>query len=117
MIDEPVAKASENSTKPNSAVAQRVRSAASREPCMPTMAAWARNSTRKSRSATASMLLALGPLLPRAGATGSRAGAERHHVDSRAAVAEPLPVALEHEHVGEQVMGQEYRLGPLQVGV
>ena len=45
MIDEPVAHASANSTKPNSAVAHSVRSAASRERCTPVMAAAARYSS------------------------------------------------------------------------
>jgi hypothetical protein len=46
MMDDPVANLSSNSTKPNSLVVQRVRSAASRERCMPRMAAAARNSMR-----------------------------------------------------------------------
>ncbi len=127
MIDDPVAKASENSTKPNSDVAHRVRSAASREQCMPRIAAWARNSTTKSRSATASMLLGLGAVKPEIarerlavdGEGGARegGGAQRHHVDARAPVAEARAIALEHEDVGEQVVGQQHRLGALQVRV
>src|SRR5438128_2282814 len=56
MIDEPVANASENSTKPNSAVAQSVRSAASRERCMPASAPAARNPRMWSRSHAAEPL-------------------------------------------------------------
>ena len=57
MLD-PVAKASGNSMKPNSALAHRTSSSASREMCMARTAQHARNSTAKSRSATASTLLA-----------------------------------------------------------
>ena len=46
MMDDPVTNLSSNSTKPNSLLAQSVRSAASRERCMPRMAAAARNSMR-----------------------------------------------------------------------
>src|SRR5438445_228338 len=56
MIDEPVANASENSTKPNSAVAQSVRSAPSSERCMPASAPAARHLRMSSRARTATRL-------------------------------------------------------------
>src|SRR5213593_4853168 len=105
MMEEPVAKASENSTKPNSAVAQSVRSALSRERCIPRMAAWARNSRMKSRSATASMLFGLGAANPRSRASASRS------------MGKALPVARQHEHVRQQVMGEQDRLSALQVRI
>ena len=128
MIDEPVAKASENSTKPNSAVAHRVRSAASRERCMPVMAAAARNST---------MIVAVAHRVEAVGADGGEAeiAGERLAVDreggarrapprpsgSTSARARPCPealaIALEHEHVGEQMVREDHRLGALQVRV
>src|SRR5436190_1053713 len=72
MIDEPVAKASENSTKPNSAVAQSVRSAASRDRCMAVIAAAARNSSSVSRSLTESRLFGETSAKPRSLASASR---------------------------------------------
>src|SRR5207244_3808087 len=80
MIDEPVAKASENSTKPNSAVAQSVRSAASRDRCMPVMAAAGRNSTRASRSLTEPSLFGATPA-KRGPDPGHRPGEEERSVD------------------------------------
>ncbi len=48
---------------------------------------------------------------------GQRGGAERQPVDAPAAVGEALAVALEHRHVGEQVMAERDRLRHLQVRV
>ena len=48
---------------------------------------------------------------------GQRAGAERRDVDAAAGVEETVDVALERPPVGEEVVGQQHRLRPLQVGV
>ena len=47
----------------------------------------------------------------------SAAEPKRQDVDAPAAVGEPLAVPIEHGHVREKVMGEEHRLGPLQVRV
>src|SRR6266851_1223631 len=46
---------------------------------------------------------------------GERCGAERQPVDAAAALREPLPVALQHLDVSEQVMAEGDRLRDLQV--
>ncbi len=51
------------------------------------------------------------------GRPGQRRRSQRHDVDAPAAVREALTVAIEHGHVGEEVVGEEHGLGPLQVGV
>ena len=48
---------------------------------------------------------------------GQRAGAERRDVGAPAAVEQPVDVAGQRPAVGEQVVGQQHRLGPLQVRV
>jgi hypothetical protein len=48
---------------------------------------------------------------------GQRAAAQRQHVGAGPAGPEALAVALEHEHVGQQMVAQHDRLGPLQVRV
>ena len=73
------------------------------------------------------MLFGLGAVKPRSRASASRsienavparaAAPERHHVDAGEAVAEPLAVAREHEHVGEQMVGEQDGLRALQVRV
>ncbi len=42
---------------------------------------------------------------------------QRHDIDAPATVREALAIAIEHGDVGEQMMGEEHRLGPLQVRV
>jgi len=54
------------------------------------------------------MLLALIRLKPSSAARNSR---------SVLAVLEPADVPLEHLEVGQHMVGEEHRLGPLQVGV
>ena len=76
----------------------------------------------KSRSATASMLFGLARgeaevarerlAVDREGRAGERRRPERHHVDASRRVAEALAVAREHEHVGEQVVGEQRRAAP-----
>ena len=126
-MDEPVAKASENSTKPNSDVAHRMRSSASREH----VHAEDRGVGEELHHEVAigHRVHAVGAgrgepevarerlAVDREGGAREGGGAERHHVDARARVAEPPAIALEHEDVGEQVVGQQHRLGPLQVRV
>ena len=48
---------------------------------------------------------------------GERRGAQRHRVGARAAVAEPLAVALQHEDVREEVVTEDDGLGALQMRV
>src|SRR5207248_1674248 len=48
---------------------------------------------------------------------GNRAGAERHDVDAFARVVEPIRVAREHLHIGEQMMRKQHRLGALEMRV
>ncbi len=81
----------------------------------------------KSRSATASMLLALGSANPRSRARASRSMGNA--VPARAAepsgitltrprhCAEALAVPRQHEDVGQQMMGEEHRLRALEVRV
>ena len=53
----------------------------------------------------------------REGRAGERGGAERQHVGAGGAGGEPLAVALEHEHVGEQMVGEHDGLRALHVRV
>ncbi len=62
MIEDPVEKASPTRAQPNSADDHSTTSSHRRDRCTPSMAAAARNSTAKSRSATASMLLGATPV-------------------------------------------------------
>ena len=48
---------------------------------------------------------------------GQRPGAQRHHPGAVERELEPQHVAAEHPEVGEQVVAEVDRLGPLQVGV
>ena len=48
---------------------------------------------------------------------GDRAGAERQDVDPLAGIGEPLRVALQHLHIGEQMMREKDRLRALQMRV
>ena len=89
-------------------------------------AAAARNSTTKSRSDTASSELARDPVetelaggrvaVERVAGPGQRAGAERRDVGPAPGVGQPAAIALEHLHVGQQVVGEQDRLGGLDVG-
>ena len=86
-----------------------------------------RKSTTKSRSETASMLLAARRRNPSSRATirgsmrqrgrGQRARAERHHVGAFERLRETFAIAIEHLDVGEHVMGQRYRLRALQMRI
>ncbi len=51
------------------------------------------------------------------GRAGQRGRAQRQHVDAPGAVGEALAIAVEHADVGEEVMGEEHRLGALEVRV
>jgi hypothetical protein len=48
---------------------------------------------------------------------GQGAGAQRRHVGPPAGVDQPVDVAGQRPAVGQQVVSQQHRLGPLQVGV
>ena len=84
----------------------------------------ARCSTTKSRSLTASRLLAEIAANSSSSATycrssdtrraGQRARAKGKHVGARVAVLEAAEVAVQHLHVGEPVMGEQHQ-GPLQM--
>ena len=90
-------------------------------------AAAASVSTTKSRSPTASMELRVTPAKPSSAATASRSmwkpapamAPEPSGETSarRGASAKPATVALEHLHVGQQVVGEEHGLRRLHVGV
>ena len=127
MMEEPVQKPSERSMNLNSLVDQRISSSEKRERCIIRIEAAAMNSRAKSRSETESRELRvtagkveqLGHILPvdGEGGPGQGTGAERQDVDPLEAVLHPPLVPLEHLHVGEHVVGEEDRLGGLQVGV
>src|SRR5438876_1295251 len=51
------------------------------------------------------------------GGAGNRAAAERTDVHPLETVLQPFPVACQHFHVSQQMMGEINRLRPLQVGV
>ncbi len=72
MMLEPVANSSGRPMKPNSSLAQRTISSASRDRCIIVIAAAAWNSTTKSRSATASTLFSASRENPSSRATDSR---------------------------------------------
>src|SRR6266403_531206 len=59
------------------------------------------------------MLFELGTAKPRSRASASRSMAKA----APAAVGEALAIAVEHTDVGEEVMGEEHRLGALEVRV
>ena len=112
MIELPVENSSGNSTKPNSAVAQSIRSAQSRERCTKRIdvggeklgdeVAIGDGVDRVLRDAVKAELARDERAIDREGHAGERARAERHHVDARAAIGEALIVASEHLVVGEQ---------------
>ena len=104
-----------------------IRSSAKRLRCTMVSVAQKRNSAMKSRSLTPSMLLGVMPAKPRSaasasavdgeGVAGQRAAAQRHHVDARGQVVQPLGVALPGPGVAQQPVAPAHRLGRLQVGV
>ncbi len=57
------------------------------------------------------------PAVNRIVGAGQRPGPERHHVQPHQGIADPALVPLEHLHIGQQMMRQQHRLGPLQVRV
>ena len=79
----------------------------------------------KSRSDTASIEFAAGRSKPSSAATavrierqrraGQRTGAERRHRGALVPVPQAVDVAGQRVHVGQQVVGQQHRLGVLQV--
>ena len=51
------------------------------------------------------------------GHPGQRATAEGQNVGATVAVVEALNVALQHLEIGQQMVGEQHRLGSLQMGV
>ena len=98
-----------------------------RDRCTPSRARSKSASATKSRSDTASSEFSKRPWKPELGAprvgverqrrAGQRAGAERGDVEAVDGGDEPVDVAGQRPAVGQQVVGQQHRLGPLQVGV
>ena len=127
MIELPLVQASDRTTKPNSSLDHRTSSAPRRERCVAQVAAAERKSRTKSRFETASIEFGDHAVEAELGGdhaavgvevhAGQRAGAERETGDLRTHEAEPLAVAREHPHVGEQVVGEVDGLGALQVRV
>ena len=125
MIDDPVAQASSSRAQPNSVDVQSTTSSPSRERWTPSSAAAKQNSAAKSRSLTASMELSDGPVEaelggdgvrvePQRGA-GQRAGAQRADRRPLVPVLQPVDVAGDRVRVRQQLVGDEHRLGVLQV--
>ena len=71
---------------------------------------------RVGRHALEAELLRGGLAIERIPGTGQRAGPERRHVGPAPGVGEPVAVALGHLDVGQQVVGEQHRLGRLDVG-
>ena len=119
--------------KLNSLLAQRIRSSASRDRCTASRAASAQNSIAKSRSLTASIEFCDTrgrPLasdktqqpgdpfaVQRQSRAGKGAAAQGADIHPRQALLEALSVAFEHLHIGQQMVRQIDRLGPLQMRV
>ena len=125
MIDDPVAQASSSRAQPNSVDVQSTTSSPSRERCTPSRAAAKQNSAAKSRSLTASIELSAARSKPSSAATasgsrlqrraGQRAGAQRADRRPLVPVLQPVDVAGDRVGVGQQLVGDEHRLGVLQV--
>ncbi len=125
MIEEPVVNRSESRTKPNCGVIQITISSAKRDRCMAAIAAAASVSSAKSRSATASSELAVGPVeaqrlgrrvpIDGEGGAGQRRRAQRALVEPRPRIGEPAAVARQHLDVGEEMVAEGHGLGRLQM--
>ena len=93
----------------------------------PSIARSKRDSATKSRSETASSEFSKRPWNPSSAATevgvegqrgaGQRPGAQRRDVEPVHRREEPVDVARQRPAVRQEVVGQQHRLGPLQVGV
>ena len=126
MIEEPVEKASLSLTKPNCGVVHRTISSAKRDRCVAEIAAAAKASRAKSRSATLSSELAVGRSKPSALAVISRsigndvpasaAAPSGHSLRRLRASAEAAGVARQHLDIGEQMVAEGDRLGRLEMG-
>ena len=127
MMLEPVQKASGRSRKLNSVVDQRIHSSAQPARCSAISDRSKTNSSTKSRSLETSRLLAAtrieAELLAHAVAidrqrrAGQGRGSQRQHIDALAAIGQAVAVALIFLDVGQEIMGRQHRLGPLQVRV
>ena len=124
---EPVQKASGRSRKLNSVVVQRTHSSAQPERCTAISDRSKTNSRAKSRSlddveavgGDAVEAERRGDVLAvdRQRRAGQRGRPQRQDVDALAAVGQAVAVALELLDVGQEVVGRQDRLGPLQVRV
>ena len=122
----PVENASEARTKPNDGFDHQVSSSASRLRWIIPRVIAPSVSTTKSRSETASSEFARdaieveltggGLAVERVAGAGQRTRPERADVRPPPSVGQAVPIALDHLDVGQEVMGEQDRLGRLDVG-